>query len=38
MNKEKLKMIENMEFEFIDPIEISPYEKRRYRVAEYNLA
>lgn len=38
MNKEKLRMIENMEFEFIDPIEISPYEKRRYRVAEYNLA
>ena len=38
MNKEILKMIENMEVEFIDPIEFFPYEKRRYRVAEYNLA
>jgi hypothetical protein len=38
MNKEKLQMIENMEFKFIDPIEISSHEKRNHCVAEYNNA
>lgn len=37
MNKEKLKLIENMKFELIDPIEFSPHEKKHYRVSEYDL-
>lgn len=37
MNKEKLRMIENMEFESTDPVDFKPHEKRHYRVSEDDL-
>lgn len=37
MNKEKLRLIEDMKFESIDPIEFSSHEKRHYRVSEDDL-